>query len=153
LTPAAYRSVVPTPVTDSGTAMLNSVPAQGGQVWAVGQLDSAAAGGRPLVYHFDGSTWQIVSLPSSVGSSWTSLWGVTAAGGDVWAVGTDLDLKTDNDLPLLLDDHGGQWKVDRGPVPGSGSNILGGVTAIGATAYAVGVYDNGGSALPFIERH
>ncbi|HJY61305.1 MAG TPA: hypothetical protein VJ418_33400 [Streptosporangiaceae bacterium] len=32
-----------------------------------------------------------------------------------------------------------------GPEPGSGSNILGGVTTIGGHPWAAGVYDDGGS--------
>jgi hypothetical protein len=42
--------------------------------------------------------------------------------------------------------------VDAGPDPGSGSNILGGVTAIGGHAWAAGIYDDGGSEMPLIEH-
>jgi hypothetical protein len=42
--------------------------------------------------------------------------------------------------------------VARTAVPGTGSNVLGGVTAVRGQFSAAGVYDNGGSQLPFIER-
>jgi hypothetical protein len=42
--------------------------------------------------------------------------------------------------------------VDPGPDPGSAGNILGGVAVIGGQAWAAGIYDNGGSELPLIER-
>jgi hypothetical protein len=43
--------------------------------------------------------------------------------------------------------------VDPGPNPGtSGSNILGGITAIDGQPWAAGIYDNGGSELPLAKH-
>jgi hypothetical protein len=64
-----------------------------------------------------------------------------------------VDATTDNNDPLLLHEVDGTWSVDAGPAPGSGSNILGGVAAAGDTLWAAGVYDDGGSELPYIETH
>ena len=96
--------------------------------------------------------WQTASLPASAGSIWTNLYGITAVGGTIWAVGTYVDPKTDNNSTLILTGTGGVWTVAAGPEPGSGSNILGGVTTIGGHLWAAGVYDDGGSEIPFIEH-
>ncbi len=120
--------------------------------WAVGEADSPARGGRPLIEYYSGGAWQTANLPASAGSDWTNLWGITVAGGTPWAVGTYVDPKTDNNNTLILHGHGGAWTVDAGPEPGSGSNILGGITAIGGQLWAAGIYDDGGSEMPLIEH-
>jgi len=63
-----------------------------------------------------------------------------------------VDPKTDNNETLILRGAGHRWSVDHGPNPGSGSNILGGITAIGGQLWAAGVYDHGGSELPLVEH-
>jgi hypothetical protein len=146
-------TVADLPTVTSGTAMLNSVAAGDGQVWAVGQVDDPLHGGRPLIEHFDGSAWHTEHLGANIGSRWTSLWGVAVSGTTAWAVGTFVNPVTDNNLPLVLESSGGHWRVDDGPVPGTGSNILGGVTASQGQLWAAGVYDNGGSERPFVEHH
>jgi hypothetical protein len=94
------------------------------------------------------------------------LWGITVVGGSsrgglggssplastAWAVGTYVDPKTDNNNTLILSGTDGAWTVDAGPEPGSGSNILGGVTTIGGRVWAAGIYDDGGSRLPLVEH-
>ncbi len=50
-----------------------------------------------------------------------------------------MDPKTDNNNTLILHGHGGAWTVDAGPEPGSGSNILDGITAIGGQLWAAGI--------------
>ena len=146
-------SAVPTPVEHQGTTMLNAVAAQGQDVYAVGQVDSPAGGGRPLVEVYDGTSWRIAQLPASAGSIWTSLFGVAATPDGVWADGTYVDPTTDNNNPLLIHEVDGVWTVDLGPSPGSGSNILGGIAATtGGEMWADGVFDNGGSELPFVEN-
>lgn len=94
-----------------------------------------------------------VPLASSVGSVRTSLWGVAASTSGVWAVGTFVDPQTDNNDPLLFHETAGSgtWSVVDGPVPGTGSNILGSVTAAGGHLWADGVFDNGGNARPYVE--
>ena len=116
-----------------------------------GEADSPA-GGRPLIESYTGGTWQTASLPASAGSIWTNLWSITVAHGTVWAVGTYVDPKTDNNNTLILSGTNGAWTVDAGPEPGSGSNILGGVTTIDGHAWAAGIYDDGGGELPLIEH-
>jgi hypothetical protein len=143
------------PTTPHGTSdALFSVAAANGQVWAVGETANPSNGASALVEHFNGSAWEEVSLPPN-GSRWTDLYGVTAVGDTVWAIGSFLDPTTGNFTSLVLQKAGDNWEVVHAPNPGDptlGSNILGGVTASGPDVWAVGVYDNGGSRLPFIER-
>ena len=53
---------------------------------------------------------------------------------------------------LILSGTNGAWTVDAGPEPGSGSNILGGITTANGHPWAAGIYDDGGSELPLIEH-
>jgi hypothetical protein len=133
--------------------MLDGVAGAKGQVWAVGEHDSPSSGGRALIEHYQHGKWRRVALPATVGSNWTDVWGVTVAQGTAYAAGTYLDPKTGNDDALLLADKRGHWRRVKGPQPGSGSNILGGVATVAGTAWAAGIYDNGGSELPLIEHH
>src|SRR5262249_1224568 len=74
-------SVVGSPVSSSASVMLDAVTVAHGQVWAAGEADSPASGGRPIIERFQGGHGQVVHLPSSAGSNWTNLYGIAAAGG------------------------------------------------------------------------
>jgi len=65
------------------------------------------------------------------------------------AVGTG---QAANNNTLILTGTNGVWTVDAGPEPGSGSNILGGITTIDGRAWAAGIYDDGGGEMPLIEH-
>jgi Phosphoesterase family len=144
-------AVVNTPGSGSASVMLDAVTVHGSQVWAAGEADSPS-GGRPLIVYRQGGRWQTAHLPASAGSDWTDLYGLTRARGAVWAAGTFVDPKTDDNETLILRGTSNRWSVDPGPNPGSGSNILGGITAIGGQLWAAGIYDNGGSELPLAEH-
>jgi Phosphoesterase family len=145
-------SVVPMPAATTASVMLDAIAVTASdQVYVAGEADSPA-GGRPLIETYQGGTWQIAGLPASAGSIWTNLWGITVAGSTVWAVGTYVDPKTDNNNTLILSGTDGVWTVNAGPEPASGSNILGGVTTIGGRVWAAGIYDDGGSRLPLVEH-
>jgi hypothetical protein len=145
-------SVIAAPASRAASVMLDGVAVAGDQVWAVGESDSQR-GAFPLVEHYQNGDWTVAALPSIPRSNWTDLWGVTVQGDAVWAVGTYLDSATNNNNALVLRGIANKWTIDRAPDPGSGSNILGGVTTVGTQAWAAGIYDNGGSELPFVERH
>jgi hypothetical protein len=146
-------SVVPLPSVSASVLLSGIAATADGQVYVAGEADSPAGGGRPLIEYYAGGTWQTASVPAPGGSAWTSLWGVAAApDGTAWAVGSYVDPKTDNNDALILHGTGAFWTVDAGPEPGSGSHILGGVTATGGQLWAAGTYDDGGSRLPLIEH-
>ncbi|HZD86451.1 MAG TPA: hypothetical protein VE088_00420 [Gaiellaceae bacterium] len=72
----------PSPGGNSRTSLLNDVTAgSASDVWAVGRY--VRHGNQPLVEHWDGTRWSVVSFPGSGGLS-----GVTAlSSDDAWAVG------------------------------------------------------------------
>ncbi len=145
--------VVPSPRSSSASVLFDAIVATAGQVWVAGEADSPAGGGRPLIEHWAAGKWTVIHLPASVGSVWTNLYGLALSGGSVWAVGTYVDTKTDNNNGLVLRGADGKWSVVRAPDPGSGSNIPGGITSIGGQLWLAGIYDDGGSELPLIEHH
>lgn len=154
-------SVVDLPVSADASVMLTGIAVTPDDasssplrdaVWVAGEADNPTTGGRPLIEGYHNGAWSTADLPASAGSIWTNLWGITVASGTVWAVGTYVDPQTDNNNTLILAGHDGVWTADTGPDPGSGSNILGGVTTIAGHAWAAGVYDDGGSEIPLVEH-
>jgi hypothetical protein len=152
----SHWSVVELPAS-SASVMLHGVTVSGGQVFAVGESDSPAAG-NALVLREAGGHWSTEHLPSlpSNASNWANLYSVAAAGGAVYAVGTYVDNATDaNDLLVLkapLDGDGvGKWTVEGAPIPGSGSNIAGGIAVAGVHLWMAGTMDDGGGRLPMVE--
>ena len=146
-------SVVTMPAPASADlVMLDGISATDSQVWVAGEADSPEGGGQPFVAGYQGGTWTIPQLPTVPdGANWTNLWGIQAADGSVWAVGTYVDPATDNNNTLVLNGTAGTWTINPAPNPGSGSNILGGLTAIGGHLWAAGTFDDGGSRLPLVE--
>jgi hypothetical protein len=62
-----------------------------------------------------------------------------------------VDPVTDNNNSLVLrQSNSGTWTVNPAPNPGSGSNILGGITSVDGQLWAAGIYDDGGSVIPLI---
>jgi hypothetical protein len=143
-------SVVSTPVSTAASVMLEGVAVSGGQVWVDGESDGPN-GGRPIIEHLQNGHWSIADL-SGVGSIWTMLYGIAVTGDTVRATGTFVDPVTDNNEVLVLRGVNGHWSVDPAPNPGSGSNIIEGVSTVRGQLWAAGVYDTGGSRLPLIEH-
>jgi hypothetical protein len=149
-------SVVSVPGVHSSNVLLDGVTAtSGGQVWAVGEADSPAGGGQPLIEHYaPGAGWQVQDLPAVPdGANWANLYGVATDGTTAWVVGTYVDPATDNNNALVLSSvNGAPWTIAGAPDPGSGSNIAGGITQINGQFWMAGTYDSGGSRLPLIEH-
>jgi Phosphoesterase family len=147
-------SVVPMPAPASADlVMLDGITANGDQVWVDGESDSPDGGGLPFIAGYQDGTWTIPQLPTVPDkANWTNLWGIQLDGsGTVWAVGTYVDPVTDNSNSLVLrESSGGAWTINPAPNPGSGSNILGGITSVGGQLWAAGIYDNGNNEIPLI---
>ncbi len=60
----------------------------------------------------------------------------------VWLVGSFLDKTSGNQLALVARNTGSGWKAVSAPNPGNGDRILGGISAAGGTAWAVGAFDS-----------
>jgi hypothetical protein len=147
-----HWTTVPSPSLGADSALLDAVAVGRNGVWAVGKTIDAVAGDRPLVEQLREGAWQTVRVPAP-GGVFNDLLGVTVAGGGVWAVGTFFDSTSGSQQTVTLHGTDHRWTLFRAPNPGSGDHILGGVTAVGETLWAVGSYDDGGSRLPLIERH
>jgi hypothetical protein len=147
-------SVVPSAGSGSASGMLFGVTSGDGGVWAVGETDDQTAGARPLIQRLESGSFVNVPVPASAGSIFTSLWGVAESHDTVWAVGTFEDVTSTNNQPLILRGDGGVFRVVNGPTPNgtAGSDIIGGVAAIGDTVWAVGLYDTGGNRLTLTQR-
>ena len=117
------------PSPGSETNGLSSVDAsEPNDVWAVGTT-SDGFGDRPLVLHYDGTTWLEVPPPPDVTGV---LSGVEAiAPNDVWVVGTTGDVATAQNRALVLHWDGELWaNVDLGRAAGTGASLLNDVAAV-----------------------
>ena len=113
-------------------------------VWAVGYSGFVAENSKPLVYHYDGTTWQTVKVPS-VGAADEFTAVVALAPNDVWAVGTSIAVEHDPTVTLIEHYDGSQWSVvsspNVGPNSANQSNRLFGITAVSPTdIWAFGSY-------------
>jgi hypothetical protein len=149
-------AVVSAPGVSGSDVVLDGVTvAPSGDVWAAGEADSPAGGGQPLIMHLvPGQGWQVPALPALPhGANWSNLYGVAIDGsGNVWADGTYVDPKTDNNNELVLRDDNGTWKLATVPQPGSGSNIPSGLTSIAGHLWLAGMYDDGNQEMPLIQN-
>src|SRR5205823_3106557 len=105
-------------------------------VWAVGASDTG-----PLVEHFNGSQWSVVSVPQPAGGYLGSVTALSPT--NVWAVGSQ-GLSASRTLVMHYD--GKTWQVVPSPNPSEAAgadNVLRGVAAVGPNdIWAVGVYQN-----------
>ncbi len=116
----------------SGVASLSPTDA-----WAVGAWDpGGTARNRPLIEHWDGASWSIVTVDDPVNAVLTSVTAVAA--NDVWAVG-DSGGKT-----LVMHWDGSAWSRVSSPNDGSATQGLSSVSAAGPNdIWAVGTIDEG----------
>lgn len=116
-------SANPSTVNNSFSAVAALSPSD---VWAVGWTTE-----RPLIEHWNGKAWQVVSNPGPAGGVLNSIYAVNSH--DIWAVGAVLGQRVQQALIEHWD--GTAWKVVPSPVPGN----LSGVTAAAANeVWAVG---------------
>jgi hypothetical protein len=109
-------------------------------VWVVGGAVAYSTGSSgaftPLIEHWDGSSWNIVSGPAN--GTTQGLTSVAAAGGAVWTVGQS-EAPGGPGATQIEQWNGSQWSLVASPSPGTLANALNGVTAISANdVWAVG---------------
>lgn len=132
----AAWTVAPSPNVGTKANRIRSVSAVGfDDAWAVGDSQT-----RTLVQHWDGTAWSVVDHPTT--GTYSTLWGVSAREGDVWAVGYS---RGSSLQPLAV--HCGSGTCTLSAPPGAGVNpwltAVGG--APGSTLWAVGTGGNGTS--------
>ena len=118
-------------------------------VWAVGYTKGANL--KPLIEHWDGSSWQIVASPKIKNRS---LFGIAAvSANDIWAVGNN-----DNPykgFPLTEHWNGTQWSAVSSPNTAAGTQLFAVAAIAPNDVWAVGLYfdTSNGSLFYTIAEH
>jgi hypothetical protein len=133
-----------------GVAAINSNDA-----WAVGYWRTDATAVRqPLVEHWNGTVWTIISFLTTGGGD-NALLSVTAASStDVWAVGYWRSSNTLPRNPLAGHWDGHTWTIQTAPTQGTGSNVFYSVASMSGAIWAVGYWrtdDTSGTRHPLLE--
>lgn len=146
-----------------GAATLNGIAAVSStDIWAVGEEDSASgpqSAVGPLIEHWDGTQWRIVTAANTGAGTADGLNAITAISAtDIWAVGqstllTSVQVQRDNNLvsvnPVkMLIEHwdGTRWSVIASPNGTTDLNRLYGVAATrDEHVWAVGMAANNGT--------
>ena len=144
--------VVNVPSAGLTGGILQAVAVHRGDVSAVGQSDDAIHQARPLVEHLSGGTWT-VQQPAGVGTGFSDVNGVTVSRGTVWLVGSAYDAASGLQLTVVARNSGSGWQRVPAPNPGTGDKVLGGISAAGDSAWAVGYYKTSTARQPLIEVH
>jgi hypothetical protein len=133
----AWRSVPRTGLPGNETLLgVDAVSAT--DVWVAGD-QSAGLSYDTLAAHWNGTTWTRETTPNGNPGGFNHLYGVAAAGGTVWAVGTYVDPNSSiNRRKLILQRAGGVWRVSAAPIVATYEHLAA-VDATGLTdAWAVG---------------
>src|SRR5215472_10472199 len=135
-------SKVNSPSPSLADAELMGVSAvSGSDAWAVGWYwNRAGTATQTLILHWNGTAWRQVKSPNAPRYTDFGLTGVSAvSGSDAWAVGVR-GVPSDGGKSGTLIFHwdGMAWTLVPSPSPGSGTNLLEGVSAVsGSDAWAV----------------
>lgn len=133
-------TVASNPNPSSSENGLNGVVAiSASNVWAVGQYIPDGSGNtEPLIEHWNGSTWAVVSSPIPGAGSATLLGVASSSANSIWAVGQFTN-SSGNTQTLVEYWDGSTWSIIPTPNPGQLSNVLNAVTVISAhDVWAVG---------------
>jgi hypothetical protein len=108
-------------------------------VWVAGDRRSGISGSETMTAHWNGTAWTREPTPNGNPASMNNLYGITAAGGAVWAVGNYVDPSSaTNRRKLILQRTGGAWRVSPAPAVAT-YETLAAVDATGASdVWAVG---------------
>ena len=134
----SWRSVASPVLGTNDNSALNGIAAIApNNIYAVGYQPAENGAVLPLVEHFDGHSWSVVTIPDadSPGIVLTSVSADSA--NDVWAVGTSTDQPSLSIQTLVEHFDGTQWAVvpSPNPLPKSffNQNVLSSVKAISSS--------------------
>ena len=138
-------STVPSPSTGHATELDGVVALAANDVWAVGAFDvgtPAQPNPQPLIEHWDGTAWHIVSNPTTSRGQLRAIARIPGTN-QLWAVGytSSGGTGTIRNQPLIERWNGTTWQIVSSPaVPLAASGVdLSGVVALSATdAWVVG---------------
>jgi hypothetical protein len=125
-------STVANPLAPGTSAFIYGIASlAANDIWAVGYIQVGFSAQQPLAVHWDGSSWSLVTTPSTSPANNDILWSVTALSpGDVWAAGYSVDRVSGNYNTLIEHWNGSAWSIVPSPNPsGSIYNFLWGIAA------------------------
>jgi hypothetical protein len=120
--------IIPNPIALKSGSLSAIAASSPDDIWTVGSTYSTAGtSSEPLILHWNGSIWQVVSGASTVGSS--SLLSVSAVSShDIWAVGSSSDQKKSK--TLIEHWNGTSWQIISGLASGMNFNELSGIAPL-----------------------
>jgi hypothetical protein len=120
-------------------------------VWAVGDHRGGISAYDTMAAHWNGTTWTREATPNGNPGGSNHLYGVAAAGGTVWAVGTYVDPSSSvNRRKLILQRTSGGWRVCAAPTVAAYESLAA-VDATGvADAWAVGSASSDIQSAPLV---
>jgi hypothetical protein len=126
---ASWRPVaLPAPPAGQDQILAGIAARTSTDVWAVGETDSPTSPGKPLVLHWNGSSWSVPPMPRAVTGGLSAVSALTAK--NVWAVGPK-----GGESALIMHWDGVSWTE----VPNPSRHPLDDVDAVSATdVWAVG---------------
>jgi putative amidase-like protein len=118
----------PTSVYSNPNYLTSVAAVASDDVWAVGYYlsgdDPHTSNWAPLIEHWNGALWSVVSSPGVTGGI---LYGVAAvSANDVWAVGTS------GASTIIEHWNGASWSIISSPNPSTSNNVLRAVSAVSA---------------------
>lgn len=144
--------IVPSPnQTQYASTTLNAVSAVSqSAAWAVGGSTTDGLAEKSLIEQWDGSTWHIVSNPSTI--SFSSV--VAVSSDDVWAVGYNRTPRAGFVFVSQFEHWNGiQWNIVPSPNANQPSNFVLSIAAVAANdVWAVGKDLSSNTGLPLTER-
>ena len=145
-------SLVSSPNTGSNFNTLSGVSAISPKnAWAVGDVYDASTNiDQPLVEHWNGTSWKVVSTPSIANAGLAGITAISAS--DMWAVGTTVINGGTNSQPLTEHWNGTKWSIVSGPTPFS--SLLFSVSALSTSnVWTVGVFNNSSGGSSTLVEH
>src|SRR5262249_53369543 len=125
-----------------GTKLMGVAAVTRRNAWAVGSVAVKTKNSRPLIEHWNGSSWRREPAPNPSGPEDELLAISARSAHDIWAVGDHRAKGHTHTLVLHWD--GRRWRQVPSSSPGAQDSSLWGVTVIGAKdAWAVGVSGTG----------
>jgi len=146
----AWRSVARTGLP--GDETLRGVDAvSAADVWVAGDRRAGIGGYDTVVARWNGTTWTREPTPNGNPGGFNNLYGVAAAGGTVWAVGSYVDPSSSiNRRKLILQRAGSSWRVSAAPSVAAYERLAA-VDATGAAdAWAVGSASSDIQSAPLV---
>jgi hypothetical protein len=154
----ASWSIVESPnPTGAYESFLNAVAASSAtDIWAVGYSvgNNPNTYEVPLIEHYDGSSWTIVTSPFPAPSDYNALYGICVLSDhDAWAVGyANENTHSQNGEALIEHWDGSRWTMVDSPIPGSATLLLSAAAVSSTDIWATGyIQTNNIQFLPVTE--